>query len=481
VAAIKAFGSDSQSALYDALSVALTQKPAAGAHQIAVLFSDGGDTASTATLDTTTAALAAAQVPLYAAELHASESSQGALAQLTAASGGRVVTAEDPAAVADALAAFAQQLGRQYAVTYSSAGHGATDVDLVVQATGVRATARTHLDLPAAAAPAPPATVDPAATRPAGRSPVVGGWALVVGSGLCGIALLGLLLGYASSRTPRARGLATPRRGNGMEAFTDRAESVGDALLKRQGGVSAVSAVLELAGVDIRPGELLLGVTAGAALLFAAGWFLVSPLLGLGLALMVPVGVRVVLRFLAARRRRRFTDQMAETLQILAGTLRAGHGLAQAIDTVAREAESPTAEEFRRLTIETRLGRDFVDALGSVAERVGSEDFEWVVQAVQIQREVGGDLASILDTVASTVRDRTRIRRQVSALSAEGRMSAWVLMVLPFGLGGMMAITNRAYLSPLFGTGTGLRLLGVGAVLLAIGGAWLRRIVKPIF
>jgi tight adherence protein B len=172
---------------------------------------------------------------------------------------------------------------------------------------------------------------------------------------------------------------------------------------------------------------------------------------------------------------------LPETLQILAGSLRAGHGLAQGIDTVAREAESPTSEEFRRLTVEARLGRDFVEALGALADRVGSEDFRWMVQAVEIQREVGGDLASILDTVADTVRDRTRVRRQVSALSAEGRMSAYVLMVLPFGLGAIMAVTNRGYLSPLYDSGTGLRLLAVGAVLLTVGGLWLRRIVKPTF
>ena len=116
-----------------------------------------------------------------------------------------------------------------------------------------------------------------------------------------------------------------------------------------------------------------------------------------------------------------------------------------------------------------------------MADRVGSEDFRWVVQAVEIQREVGGDLAAILDTVADTVRDRTRIRLQVSALSAEGRMSAWVLMVLPFGLGAMMAVTNRELHQPAVHDRDGLQLLAVAAVLLAVGGLWLRQIVKPIF
>ncbi|MDP1804383.1 MAG: type II secretion system F family protein, partial [Acidimicrobiales bacterium] len=170
-----------------------------------------------------------------------------------------------------------------------------------------------------------------------------------------------------------------------------------------------------------------------------------------------------------------------ETLQILAGSLRAGHGLSQGIETVAREAESPTAEEFRRLTIETRLGRDFVNSLRAMAHRVDSEDFHWVVQAVEIQREVGGDLAAILDTVANTVRDRTRIKLQVSSLSAEGRLSAVVLMILPFGLGAMMAVTNRNYMNPLFTTTTGYKLLAVAAALLTVGGLWLKKIVKPTF
>ena len=194
------------------------------------------------------------------------------------------------------------------------------------------------------------------------------------------------------------------------------------------------------------------------------------PLLGIG-----------GLRFLAERRRKRFSDQLPETLQLLSGSLRAGHGLAQGIDTIAREAESPTAEEFRRLTIEARLGRDFVDALRALADRMGGPDFQWVIQAIEIQRDVGGDLAEVLDTVADTIRDRTRIRRQASALSAEGRMSAWVLMALPFGLAAVMAVTNPGFLSPLFRTGTGQALLAVGAALMVVGGLWLKKIVKPIF
>jgi tight adherence protein B len=482
VAAIKALTAEGQTALYDAVGTALSQLPDSGARRVAVLLTDGGDTASTATLGATADAMAMAKVPLFAVELRTAESNPGALSRLTSASGGRVVPAADPAALVGAFDSIARQLVRQYAVTYRSAANGGTDIDVIVEARGLRAVAHPHVDLPAAASGAVVAPLTSAqAARPAPASSLLGAWALVVGGGLFGAGLLGLLLGFARSRTPKARGLAARRRGATLDGAVVRAESLSDRVFGRQGGVAAVNQKLELAGVDVRPGELLMGVAATTLVLFAAGWALVGPLVGLVVALMAPLLARIVLDILATRRRKKFTDQMADTLQILAGSLRAGHGLAQGIETVAREAEVPTAEEFRRLTIEVRLGRDLVDSLSALAERVGSEDFTWVVQAVQIQREIGGDLAEILDTVASTVRDRTRIRRQVSALSAEGRMSAWVLMVLPFGLTAIMVATSRDYVNPLFKSGMGLRLVGVGVALLVVGGLWLRRIVKPIF
>jgi tight adherence protein B len=488
LAAVRALSAGGQTALYDALRAALTQLqlPGAGARQMVVLLTDGGDTASTATLDATADALAKAKVPLFAVELRTSESSPAALAKLTSASGGRVVPAADPGSLSGAFDEVAAQAVRQYSLTYRSEANGGTDVDVVVEAKGVRASTRVRLDFPAAA-PTTPASVTPVTASPAPAATAatpghIGDWALAVGGALVGLALLGPLLLYAVNRTPKARGVTAARqRGLDFSRMTDRAEWVSDTLLRKRGGVAAVSKVLELAGIDLRPGELFAGIAAAFMALLALGWLLFNPVVGLVLALMVPLGTRVVVRIMAAQRRKKFAAQLPETLQILAGSLRAGHGLAQGIETVAREAESPTAEEFRRLTIETRLGRDFVESMGALAERVDSEDFGWVVQAVTIQREVGGDLAAILDTVANTVRDRARIKLQVSSLSAEGRLSAVVLMILPVGLGSLMAVTNRKYMEPLFTTGTGYKLLAMAAVLLTVGGLWLKKIVKPIF
>ena len=483
--AVNALVARGQTGLYDALNTALAQLPPGGpgVRRVIVLLTDGGDTSSSATIDGTTKVLAAAGVPLFAVELRTNESNPDALARLTSASGGRVVSASDPAALTGAFDGIAKQLVRSYTVTYRSDGHGRTDVDVAVEAQGVRASARRQVELPPGPAPAtPPVTDVTAGVRPDTGAPR-GGWALLLGGGLCGAALLLLLLGLVGSRAPKARGLATTRtsRGGALSGAADRAEILGETVLRRRGGVASVNGALEAAGLDIRSGELFLAVIVADLLIVTIVALVVSPLAALLVLLIVPMVARLGLDVLGRRRRKKFTDQLAETLQILSGTLRAGHGLSQGIDTIAREAESPTSEEVRRLSIEIRLGRDLVDGLKSLADRMESEDFRWVAQAIEIQRDVGGDLAEVLDSGAATIRDRTRIRRQVSALSAEGRMSAWVLMILPFGLAAVMGVTNPEYLSPLFTEAKGYKLLAVGAALLVGGGLWLRRIVKPIF
>jgi tight adherence protein B len=202
--------------------------------------------------------------------------------------------------------------------------------------------------------------------------------------------------------------------------------------------------------------------------------------LGLGLffALLGPIGGKLVLSFKAGKRRRAFADQLDDTLQLLAGGLRAGHSLLRAIDAVSREAESPTAEEFARVVNETRLGRDLNEALDQTATRMGSEDFSWVAQAIGIHREVGGDLAEVLDEVGHTIRERNQIRRQVASLSAEGKMSAYVLLALPFVVLGILTLTSPSYVSKFVQSPLGFLLMGVAIVMLTIGALWLKKVVS---
>jgi tight adherence protein B len=166
---------------------------------------------------------------------------------------------------------------------------------------------------------------------------------------------------------------------------------------------------------------------------------------------------------------------------MLSGGLRAGHSFPQSIDALVHEAPSPTREEFQRVLFETQLGHPLPQAMRNLAERVGSEDFEWVTEAVEIQRDIGGDLADLLDNVTDTIRDRRRVSRQITTLTAEGRLSAVILFCLPIAMFGVMTFANRAYFHTLTSSTAGkLMLVGSGA-LMVVGGLWLRRIVRPLY
>jgi tight adherence protein B len=234
---------------------------------------------------------------------------------------------------------------------------------------------------------------------------------------------------------------------------------------------------LEEAGVALRPGEYVVLSVSGIALAAALGTLLSGVVLGLILGGVAGAGSRFTLRFMRTRRRAKFSDQLSDTLQQLAGSLRAGYGLLQAVDGVGRESPEPTSSEFRRLVVEARLGRDVASSLHAMAQRIGSDDFEWVVQAIDIHREVGGDLAEVLDTVAGTIRERNQVLRQVKSLTAEGRLSAYILLALPVVLAGALRLINPTYFV-LLTSGPGLVLSGASVVMLALGALWFHKLCK---
>jgi tight adherence protein B len=162
----------------------------------------------------------------------------------------------------------------------------------------------------------------------------------------------------------------------------------------------------------------------------------------------------------------------------MAGSLSAGLSLAQSVDTVVREGTDPMAGEFRRAIIEARLGVEIEDALAGIAERMGSVDFEWVVMAIRIQRSVGGNLSELLNKVAETIREREYLERQVKALSAEGRLSVWILGGLPPGFMAYLGLANPSYLEPMFRSPLGWAMLILMTIMLAAGIIWMKKVVK---
>jgi tight adherence protein B len=237
--------------------------------------------------------------------------------------------------------------------------------------------------------------------------------------------------------------------------------------------------LLERAGSQLRPAELLwqcLLLGLGAAVVVALIWgsWLIS-LAALAVGLVVPW---VRMRHKAKRRLRAFEDQLADVLMTMAGSLKVGLTFHNSLIAIVQDGMPPASEEFERLLNETQLGRPMEDALAAMGDRINSDDLRFVLMSVGIQREIGGSLAELLQTVSETVRERQQFRRKVRALTSMGRISAYILVSLPFVIAGTVSILSPDYMEPLFHTTTGHVLIAIMACMTLIGAFFLKKIVS---
>ncbi len=239
-----------------------------------------------------------------------------------------------------------------------------------------------------------------------------------------------------------------------------------------------VRRVLARSDWTLTPGEFLAtsAVTALAGFvvgLLSSGAVLAVLLAGTGLVLPYLLVSRSV-----SRRRRAFEEQLPDVLDLLAASLESGAGIAAALELVVAEAPDPAASEFARVLTATRLGSSLVEGLELMAERLDSRDLVYTVQAISVQQRTGGRLAQVLQIVADFMRGRFELKREISALTAEGRLSAYLLGGLPFGIAGVVSLLNPGYLAPLFTTAPGLVMVAVASVLMLIAFYAMSRIIK---
>ncbi|MDT4924394.1 MAG: tight adherence protein [Pseudonocardiales bacterium] len=221
--------------------------------------------------------------------------------------------------------------------------------------------------------------------------------------------------------------------------------------------------------------RLSAGVVCVAVVLFASGSFIMAVPIGL---LLTFVSFRMYLKIKLSKRCAAFADQLPDVLQLVAASLRSGFSLNQALDAVVHQGEEPCAPEIGRALAEARLGVDIEDALDKAADRMRCRDLSWVVMAVRISRQVGGNLSEVLVTTVHTMRERAQLRRQVRSLSAEGRLSAYVLVAMPIGVSAWLFAVRREYLRPLWTTVPGIGMLIAALLGILIGAWWLSRVVK---
>jgi len=297
--------------------------------------------------------------------------------------------------------------------------------------------------------------------------------ALLIGGGLATI-VTGLLLRGQARQAALAEVLELPFGMRGVDGVANPASKL-VAKVDRQ---RKLEQALTRAHMAVRPEQFALSVGAVglagscvAAVLFHS-WIVVPLLLPLA-----PLGAGALLARKAAARRKALETQLPDALSVIAGSLAAGHTFLRALQLLCEEATPPIGEEFARVVRETQLGTPVVDALQEMADRVDVADIRWVVQAIRVQQEVGGKLSDLLHTLADFMRARDEVRREINVLTAEGRLSAWVLGALPVLLVAAIRILNPGYLNPLLHGGGLIALIG-SAVSVAIGVVIIKRMVR---
>lgn len=495
-AEIDALKPDGDTALYDAIDSAVSSLPM-GANARVVVLSDGRDTVSTKTLAALRSTAATAGIPVDVVSIRPDAAELAVLRAIAQATGGTVRTASSSSELTDAFAQASAEFGsriRMQAVIPDD-----------VNASGQTATATVAIDaeviedsvqLPDSAALGAVSTQVSSSSESAALapSPSMSDTLLPILLGLV-VGLCLFLAGYVVIRSRHQR--RTQARIEQVLRYRTGAQhtsvtiqrTIGerqprfarlDAALARVSNTKRTAVRLSAAEFDITPAAWLLLrlATAGVLALIASVLFrnvLLGLLLGVAVTWLVAA---LVLRLRASSRQRAFADALPDFLMLLASGLRAGLSFTHALESAAEEDRGEVGRQIRRALREVQVGASLDVALMECANRMENEDLRWTVTALAIQREVGGNLSSILDSAAATIKARFELRREVRTLSAEGRLSAYILVALPLGVFAFLAVFRRPYISLLWTEPLGIALLVGLVILMVIGWLWMRSIVR---
>ncbi len=484
-----------ETVLWDALTVAaeLVGGSATG-HSSIVVLSDGDDTNSTVGPAEVVDRIGSGSSVLYAVAIESPDTDLIALEETVGQVDGQFLATTDIEQLDSLYADIAGRLANRYELRFASAQVGERTVVVSVASDGGVATARTTIGQgtrvvdggstpdPAAPSGTPPLVLNiddqpvlgVVAATPPGRFADPTMFWIGLGSIFAALAIVGL--NFARPRAPvRLNAAASVDRIGGVNARLG--QSV-DRLISSHDRGHRFDARLEAADINLRPGEFVLMWFLGTTAATFTGFAIFGVAFAVFTAVASALVAFLVLSIRSGRRRARFADQLTDTLGIMASSLRSGQSLPQSVELVASEAPSPTAEEFHRIAFEIRVGMDLTDSIRDAAARVASPDLEWLAQAVDINRELGGDLTEILDNVATTIRERRTVARQIDALSAEGRASGWVLLAMPIALFLFSWWRTPDSIQTMVSEPIGRILLGVAVSGMVVGHLWVRRLVK---
>jgi tight adherence protein B len=473
-------------ALYDAIVAGAGQlraSPLVG--RVLIVLTDGQDVSSKATLTDAIAIAREAGVSIYPIGIEGQGFDPGALQQLASQTGGRYYGAATTAALAGIYSSIAQRLGHTWTLSYVTAARPGDHLTVEASVPGAGSSSF------ALVVPAQPgdvsATPAPSHLLPKFVYGAAGGIVVGLVVGALALAAFLLLLGSRNSNSLRARlqahtGGARRAKRVSREQRVAVLTGIARATEHAFGHLrhwKQVQKMLERGETPLSAAEFAY-IVFGSSLLFGM-LMAVSGSAPLVILAAMAIGALLPFGFVWYRMRKRlgkFETQLPDLLITVAASLKAGHSFKQGLQAVVDEGAPPASAEFHRVLTETGLGRSMDDALTDMADRVGSENFEFAITAVTIQRQVGGSLASLFDMVADTVRQRQQFARKIRSLTAMGRMSAYTLIGLPFFLALAISLLNPGYLHPLLHSSAGHMMLFIGMGMMVVGSALLQKIVS---
>lgn len=446
-----------------------------------VLLTDGADRGSRALEPAVTAAAQAAAVRFFTVGLKSGSADFGALNVLAATTSGEFSAATSASDLARVYARLGAQLANQYLIQYRSAAgpHEAVHVEVVVA--GFPGKARAGYATPA---------LDRAVRAPYEPDPSARLWASPAAP-LLGSLLVGAFLTLGIWVLLRPRGGSLRERLDAyvlaaeMRAEDDQAEAAeARSFLARVAGSlrggsrwASLKEKFDIGRIAIPPERAVTWAALATVLCLVALPVLIG-VPGVAIALLIPLAGNMLVNRRVAKQRALFAEQLPDNLQVIASAMRAGHSFVGALQVVVEDAPEPARSELSTVIADERMGVPLEDAFATVCRRMESKDLEQVALVAALQRETGGNTAEVIDRVNTTMRERLALRRLVNALTAQGRMSRWVLTAIPVVLLLLLSVINPGYMRPLYHTGIGVVLLTLGAAMVTSGSLVIKRIVN---
>jgi tight adherence protein B len=441
-----------------------------------VLLSDGADTGSRLSEQQLVRQARLQHIRVFTVGLRSRSFRPGSLRRIAAVTGGSYFEAASIADLTSIYDALGRRLSTEYVLRYRSRSAAGTHVSVLVRIGGLGDVSTSYV------------TAKPAPIAPFHRSAFERFWSspaslALIALMIAGLAALGTVLLF---RVPKGTllkrigefvsVLAPEDEATHHKALTTKVFAGAEESLAKTKWWAEFNQELEIARIPIPAVQIAVG-TGIATLLAAVILLLISPLFVV-FALGVPFIVRALVHRKLRSVRDDFAEQLPDNLQVLASALRAGHSFVGALSVVAADAPEPAQREFRRVVADDQLGVPIDESLRDVAGRMESTELEQVGLLAELQRESGGNMAEVLDTVVETIRDRFDLRRLIKTLTAQGRMARWILTLLPVFLAAVISLFNPIYMRPLFTTKPGQVLVTLAIVMLVAGSLIIKRIVN---